>query len=252
MIFNNSGYKDIIQFTYDELLPTDSAKFEKKINNDPSLKNKLNNVREIDSCLKDSQLAEFRKIVKYANFQYHIFNEKHGNKKLYFHKISKFYKAASILILVSISLLTIYITTPNFSTSQKIFYEYYQPYQENITTRAITSQMGNFELAISAYNRKDYNKSIDYFNKSMVISSTVNFYKGMACIECKNYEAALISLQQVINNTDSTYYSHAQWFLALTWLKLEKPRNSISHLKWLKNNDRYYCKKATEILNKLQ
>lgn len=252
MIFTKTGYEDLIKYANGEILPEDSAEFHKKLNIENNLKNKLNCILEIENHLMDLQLSDFRKTVKDTSYHYRVFTNKHRNKNYFLANFSNLNKAASILILVTISLALIYIYTPKYSASQKIFKEYYQPYEENITTRAIVSQMGNFQLAIEAYKNKEYNKSINYFNKVIVISSSVNLYKGIACIECKNYNEALISLQFVLNNPDSTYYSQAHWFLALTWLKLDKPRNSIPSLKWLKNNDRFYSRKASEILNKLQ
>jgi tetratricopeptide (TPR) repeat protein len=248
-----SNTERVIRYLDGELNPAESIEFEEQLKSDTDLKVKLELVKNIEGSLKDKKVNEFRNTLKVVHRSYVNNNEDSGKIISLFRNKALLKIAASIVVLVSVTL-SIYKYSFAPSLSQQLFSEYYSPYQMDIPTRSDGNVVNTLQLAFQSYENKDFNKAVNYFNQVLVSDNTMliaYFYKGVASIEIDDYNSALKSFQKVIDNPSNPYFVQAKWYTSLVWLKLNKPENAKQHLKWLINNDRYYGEKAQNIVNQI-
>jgi tetratricopeptide (TPR) repeat protein len=110
-------------------------------------------------------------------------------------------------------------------------------------------------MAFQAYENRDFEKAVELFSKVTEADGSIlmaYFYKGISSIEIGNFTVAVESFEKVLKNPANPYYPQAQWYSALTWLKLNNSENAKLHLSWLIKNDRFYGTKAKEVLLKIE
>jgi hypothetical protein len=243
-----------------DLNSKEALEFEELLKYDAALNEEFNFAIEIEAYSRDKKAKKFRESFLKAHLLYNEYEyvNQEINKtslNLFMPEVKKsyirLYKVASILISIFVfALIITQIFSINLTMSEKLFAQYYQPYQ-NIPIRFVKCHENNLQFAYIAYENKQYREAINYFDKVLNFDNTVNFYKGISSIECKDFNSALNCFKQVLSNPLSPYYVDANWYIALTWLKLDKPENAKVHLNWLLQNDRYYKEKAFAILKEL-
>jgi tetratricopeptide (TPR) repeat protein len=211
---------------------------------------------EIDNCLKDKETEQFRQTLKKVHSMF-VEEEKEIYKpkiKPLYSKIYIYAAVASVALIIGL-VCAIYFTSGISKTSnQKIFARYYEPYQNEYITRSDQVTINNLFIAFQAYENHDYKNAVTLFSKVIEADNTLlmaYFYKGISCIEIKNYKSALESLNKVLIDEGNPYFSQANWYAALTLLNLNNTVKAKKHLEWLVKNDRYYGTKAKEILKVL-
>ncbi len=228
------------------------------------LKSDLNNFQsyslveeEIDEMLRDEDSYQLRLALNRVEKEY-LNSEtdfKHNFSDRFFKKGYIYAFAAGIAILVGIIGVTRLMIKSSDSNCDALFSQYYQPYQSDFASRSDEVVVNNLYLAFQAYETKDYDKAVELFSKVISVDESVQmayFYRGVSSIETGDYKLAIESLSKLCKNESNPYYSQAQWYTALTWLKLNNAELAKPHLIWLASNDRYYGNKAKEILEKLK
>lgn len=163
--------------------------------------------------------------------------------------------AASIAVIIGVFGVTRLFYNSSLTNYDEIFSQYYKTYQNDFSTRSDQVVVNNLYLAFQAYESHDFEKAVELFSKVTEADESMlmaYFYKGIASIEIGNFSAAVESFNKVIKNPANPYYPQAQWYCALTWLKLNNSENAIQHLTWLVNNDRFYGLKAKELMLKIE
>jgi TolA-binding protein len=247
----------VIKYLDGELHTTEVLEFEEVLNTNEGLREKLELVNSIEKCLKNREAENFRRTLTVVHNDFVKSNASSNSAKVISLNTRKvvYWAAASIAILFACISGWLYFSAYSTNPCQQIFSEYYEPYQMDIPTRSDGSIVNNLQMAFQAYESKEYNKAVSFFD---VVLSTDNsmliayFYKGVSCIEIEDYTTALQSFQKVIDYPSNPYYIQAKWYSALTWLKVNKPENAKEHLKWLVLNDRYYGEKAKIIIKQLK
>jgi hypothetical protein len=211
---------------------------------------------EIDSYLMDDKLQQFRKTIIKVNSKFKKAEKDNSVvlSKPLFKRVYIYAAAATIALLIGVYGITQYISISSKASPNKLFTEFYQPYQSDYIHRSDQVTINNLYLAFQAYENHEYNKAIGLFTKvtdadeSIVIAY---FYKGIACIETNNLAVATESFNKVLVNETNPYYPQAKWYMALTMLKLNNISEAKQLLSWLASNDRFYGKKSKELLTKL-
>lgn len=213
---------------------------------------------EIDQCLKDSKTENFRKTLNkvhssFVEEQSEIYTTK--AKPLFYRSYVYAAAAALVLIIGILGILHFYSGNSNFSNSQKLFAAYYKPYQNEFISRSGNIKINNlYSTAVLAYENKEFEKAINLFGEIIKSdkSYTAYFYRGISYIEIGNFNSAVESFTPILANETNPYFVQANWYVSLAWLKLDKPATARKYLDWLIVNDRYYGKKAKEIINNLE
>lgn len=252
-----NNIEKIIMYLDGDFTSKEIDDFEEQLFYDNSLIEDFIYIKEIEDSLRDTNIEEFKQSLRrvhMAFIEYEYVQNKIDNMKFivpisrWYHKLYRV--AAVFIVIVGLSFILAQILSEHPTRTEKIFSEYYQPFQKN-PVRSIGNHAKNLHLAFDAYDNKQYEVAINYFDKVLTVDSTILFYKGISSVECGRYNMALVSFNQLMGDSTNPYYTHSVWYIALTWLKLNKPENAKPHLKWLIKNDRYYSKKASLILKEL-
>jgi len=249
----------IIKYLDNDYSEKEIAEFEEQLISDDSLVNDLLYIKDLEEELKDINFEEFVQSLLRVHFAYKEYEyvENHlENLKYMMPSRNKWYQslfkvAAIFIAILGLTFIITQILSLHPSRTEKIFAQYYQPFQKN-PVRSIENHAKNVHLAFNAYNNKQYQVAINYFDRVLTLDSTILFYKGISSIECGRYQNAIVSFKQLMGDSTNPYYTNSVWYVALTWIKLNKPENAKPHLKWLIKNDRYYGKKASVILKELE
>ena len=210
---------------------------------------------EVDLMLKDKDMHAMRNLLNKAQTSYLKEERLDSNLKVRSFKNVYFYAAAAtIVICLGIGGYFKFVVPSIDNKTESLYLAYYQPYVTDVNTRS--SEAGNSEMtnALTAYSNKDYPKAIELLNAIKTPSelAEANFYKGLSNMEIGRFKQSIESFNLVLVSNNQSFIPHGHWYTALTWIKLNNIQAAKQHLLWLKENDRFYGKKANEILTLLQ
>jgi len=152
---------------------------------------------------------------------------------------------ASLILAASFAL---YLTRQEKS----LFEDYYQVYPNyELTSLRGEEELTLRESAYQAYDRGDYELASTQFEKLDSVISADFFFKGISHLELNEDMSAILSLQEVIKQGDSTYQSPARWYLALIYLRQDRFEQTIPLLKQLESGNSEYANSSRELLEEL-
>ncbi len=160
--------------------------------------------------------------------------------------------AATVLILMSVGSLW-FLNTMN--STETLYAHYFEPYK-NVVQPIVRGEAKKTTkvLAFMAYDDGDYDTAIVYINQLLEDQPEAIFalYKANAQLQTDQTEAAITTLQSHIKKTD-TIYAQAQWYLALSYLKLDNKEATKKHLRTLlQTNTSFKTKDAMALLKSLE
>jgi len=138
----------------------------------------------------------------------------------------------------------------------EIIDRYYKPYEASTTVRSGNSMANSdYEIAIGYYNVRDYRNAAYYFSK--VIENDPDnmqsvLLNGISNFENRNYPEAKGSFSKVIANDNNYYIDHAQWYLALCYIKTEEKLKAVEILTLIEKSKTIYSRNARKILRDLK
>lgn len=159
---------------------------------------------------------------------------------------------ASLVILGSIALLS-----RGKPDSDEIISRYYKPYEVATISRSanMATNSDNFRLAVEYYNVKDYRNAAIFFSKVLEDNPGdmhTELLNGISNFETQNYPEASGSFSKVIEDNNNFYIDHAQWYLALCYLKTGETGKAVSQLATIEDSRTIYRKEAKKILRYLK
>jgi tetratricopeptide (TPR) repeat protein len=204
--------------------------------------------KELNDAIKDDELYLFREKVGEVI--------RDNSKKTIFlttlsRKFIKYPVAASIVLLIAISLWQIL----SFDSPQKLFSTYYEPYLPDISTRSVSTSGDKIQLSCLSYQEGDYEKSFELLQAYLAKNpdnQSASFYLSLSAIELAKYDLAITELKKIENDATSPFAIHAQWYLAMVYLKTNNAADARKNLMQLLKVDNYYSGKAKKILKKLK
>ena len=157
--------------------------------------------------------------------------------------------AASMGLLITAGVLTL---TPRAYTAEKLFKIYYQPDKALVVNR---SGDVNIVEALLKFQEKDFVSAASMFEEILVAEAeniALRFYSGISFIETERYDKAIEAFNFIIQDNDNLYIEHAEWYLALCYLKKNQPTEARKQLLRIANEENgFYKKDAEKILEKL-
>lgn len=131
---------------------------------------------------------------------------------------------------------------------QQLAQQYFEPYIFEATFR--NDRADNLTLAQQAYDKKEYQKALNLLNEYPNNTSAL-MAKGNCEFLLDEYEKAIETFKQLSNKKiDVHQKAKAQWYLALSYLKLEKVNEAKKSLQLFTKDSNYYSRAQT-ILKKL-
>jgi tetratricopeptide (TPR) repeat protein len=141
-------------------------------------------------------------------------------------------------------------------SSNEILDRFYKPYEAASSLRSeemIKNQ--DYKLALEYYNIHDYRNAAVFFSKVLendpgnMHSELLN---GISNFENQNYPEAKGSFSKVIADNNNYYIDHAQWYLALCYIKTDEKLKAIDQLVIIEKSKTIYRKDARKILRSLK
>jgi tetratricopeptide (TPR) repeat protein len=139
--------------------------------------------------------------------------------------------------------------------NDEILDRYYKPYEATSSSRSDELvKNSDYDLALQYYNIHDYRNAALYFNKVLendpgnMHSELLN---GISNFEIKNYPEAKGSFSKVIADNNNFYIDHAQWYLALCYIKTDEKDKAVEQLAIIEKSKTIYRKDARKILRSL-
>lgn len=141
----------------------------------------------------------------------------------------KFLVAASVLAIISFSWLMLFY---NDNQNKKLYSKYYTA-DPGLATVMGNSSDYDFEKAMVEYKNGEYAKAFNTWNillKQRPASDTLIYFVAVAAQAQHNDSVAINRLQQVVSNTNSTFYKDAAWYLGLLYLKKGDTQKAVTHI----------------------
>ena len=77
------------------------------------------------------------------------------------------------------------------------------------------------------------------------------FYQALSALQLNRDEEALSLLTAYLNISDPTFTRQAQWYLALAYIKVGKPREAVGLLEQFVSSKGYKQREAVALINEL-
>lgn len=226
-------------------------KFEAMLINDNDLLREIALEQELDSVLMDQDILDLKMKLEAARNA--------TSKSVQLSPVISMMKsnmkyiaaAASMGVLITAGVLTL---SPRSYTSDKLFKMYYQPDKAVVVNRAGRGNV-NIVEALMKFQKKDYEVASNMFEEILINNPdniALRFYNGISLIETEKYDEAIKSFNIILEDNDNLYVEHAEWYLALCYLKKEQVEDArIQLLRIANEEDGFYKEDAKKILEKL-
>ena len=172
--------------------------------------------------------------------------------------------AAVFLLILIPTLLMISKSHDQHSRRDQLYALYFQPEASAVpgtgTLREVPLPGTDSDLkqsALNFYEAKKYESAIPLFRKVLKESPSdpdASFYLSISLMQAEQYKPAIDLLKKIRSDTTAKKYNTAAgWYLALAYLKLGDPTETIQRLRQLSKQDDspYYQKKAAALLDLL-
>jgi tetratricopeptide (TPR) repeat protein len=222
--------------------------FRKELRNNEKLRNEVELRSKTDTVLKNQDLMNLRNklnaIEKQRKEPIPVRKSARAVNIKYAAAIAGFILIGSIALLSNRKL-----------SNDKILEQYYKPYEAASTSRSgELVKNTDYDFALDYYNIRDYRNAAIYFNKVLTNdpgNMHSEFLNGIANFEIQNYPEAKGSFSKVIANNNNYYIDHAQWYLALCYIKTDEKLKAVEQLAIIEKSKTIYRKDAKKILRSL-
>jgi TolA-binding protein len=238
--------RTIEAFLAGELTGKELEKFKAQLTTDSLFSEEVQLHYEVNESIHDNEIAQIRdKVRKVLSYTH----QTHTKIKLY--RRIAFYAAAAVISLLIV--LNIFISKQNNTT--ELFTEYYKPYNPDITLRSTTLEKNSVQFAYKLYQDKEYGPAfhiLDNYLHEHANDLTARFYYGMCALELNKNDIAIYAFRDVIEtNNNSPFAEHAEWYLGLTYVKVEKKDSAKIYFNRIIDESGYHSEKASEILSSI-
>ncbi len=222
--------------------------FSKELKGNEKLRKEVELRNKTDDILQNQDLMNLRNKLNAIerNRAVSVTRGKHGQPVIKYAAV-----VAALIILGSLALIT--NRKPN---TDELMDRYYKPYETASASRSAELIKNNdYNLAVEYYNIRDFRNAAIYFSKVLdkdpgnMHSTLLN---GISNFEIQNYPEAERSFSKVIDNNDNYYIDHAQWYLAMCYIRTDERNKAIQELTLIKNSNTIYRKPAKKLLKSLR
>jgi tetratricopeptide (TPR) repeat protein len=249
---NKDLYELIDQKLNGELNERELEAFDQELMDDANLMAEFELHQEVDEAIMESEVIELRKKLDLIHDLTQNKKEPGLLRTILRHKLSRI-AAASFVVLLVITSLSLYFMKPDAPSNDSLFNIYYQP-DAALLIRGSDSQNATLIQAFQMYESKDYKSALSLFQQVLVTDEgniPVHFYSGISSIELGQYQNALIPFNFIMDHNQNLYVERAEWFTALCYLKLNENENAKNLFSKISHSKSAYKDKAHEILKNL-
>lgn len=246
--------EQLVQYLDGELNEVEKKQLVEKLKNDPSLSEKLDLIKDVDQLIGDKHLENFEESLKEIETLYFKNKDKESSARTS-KKLEWLRAAAIFIVLVAAGAYFVFQINNDSLTTDELFTAYYEKMPADFTTRSEEMVNDDFIIAIKLYNENKYQQAIVEFNKILEkdpSNTAARLFLGICYTETKQFDSASGHFKNIIEKHDPIFEEHASWYLALCYIKTNKPDSAKQLLNKLVNTRSFYIKKATDLLSELR
>lgn len=242
----------MIKYLDGEVIGEERQKLEQEIANDSTAKETIDCINETGKIIADNELVDFIAKMNQVDAEYKqsLLVKKPANNFRFLNK--KLLMAASIVLLLSIFTVINFIIPPS---NNALYDKFYTKYDACVVTRSGDNTTDEITIAIQLYDKGKYSEALEKFNKIIKQdnkNTAAHFFAGVSYMEIKAYDKAIQSLNTVIAQNDTAFLEHAEWYLALCYLKSNHANQAKTLIKQIASSESYYRAMATDLSKKVK
>jgi tetratricopeptide (TPR) repeat protein len=247
----------IIKYLDGDIVDEEKLQLENKIANSKEMQNAVALINEVDQLIQDKELTNFANTLHKINDQFVSENKNETNNEVKNIRAFKYLSkpilfAATITLIIGISSLIFFTHSPS---NKSLFEKYYTKYDAYSITRSGANETDDLTVAIQLYDLGHYKNAIDKFAailKNDQRNIVALFFIGVSYMETQAYEKAIIKLKLVVQQKDTAFLEHAQWYLALCYLKTNQLSQAKLLIKEIGISESYYRALAIDLSRKFK
>jgi tetratricopeptide (TPR) repeat protein len=243
-------YRNIERYLQGDLKKKEIREFEHSLEKDSRLLREFKLRKEIEDALLEDDVMDLRTQMQ------GVMEQQTSNPVHWFKRKAMIATVVAGLLLGLGGTGYYFYLTKHAPTTDKIFQEYYQPYEATITIRSGAENEINGMLtnALEKYKQQDYRAALQLFEKVLYQRDDVaaSLYSGISHMEIKEYREANESFDTVIEDKDNLFLHQAKWYMSMCHIKLDNQDKAITLLEELSQQSGYYKDKAKEVVRKLK
>jgi tetratricopeptide (TPR) repeat protein len=245
---DDSTLEYIERYLDGELSAAELTAFETRLRDDPAFAFAVEQQQEIIHAISDQEVDELE-----AKLQI-IFQENRTKAApVPLHRRLYFQLAAIGLVLV----LSIWVfkTLPGPQKDPEALYaQYFEPYSIPSHFRSGTDSADSQTLALQSYEKGEYAKAAVAFRE--IISENpdklwVYLLDGICRMESDQLQESRESFDTIISNGDNLFLEQAKWYLALSFLKENRPADARPLLQELSTGTGKFARLARNLLKEM-
>ena len=219
-------FESLESYILDRMDHDEKLSFEAELQSDPVLMEKYIEIRQLLEGIEEAELRE-----KLDQFHKEIeANKKKGRTKKLFLFSSPFVVAASILIVVIISVYLLVRPGAN----QRLYAAFYEPDPGLVTAMSSSNSEYEFDRGMVDFKTGNYKTAIERWQpllKDRQGSDTLNYFIGSAYLALNEADMAIPKLEIVSQNPGSMFLDDANWYLALAYIQKGQIQKAAKALK---------------------
>lgn len=223
--FTSEEIATIDDYLSNELNGAALIDFEKKLSSNTELQDKVKELSLIKLAIEEVGLEKELNIF-YSEHNQQSYRQEQKSRKSYSFKFIGI--AASLALIIGFSLYFFL-----YQKKQSLYASYYKPDPGLMTVMSYSDQY-DFEKAMVEYKNGDYSSAINVWQNQLKTQSnndTLLYFLGAAFQAKGNIDSAEIYLQKVTNESQSAFFSEANWYLGLIYLQKNQKEKAIDYLK---------------------
>lgn len=245
------NFNRIEDFLDGELTEDQLQEFENELLDDLDLQMELDLHREVDAAIMEQDVMDLRSKLEA------IEPPPNSTQKRRIKFLNKWnIAAASLALLLGLGSLIYLIDSKSTYSNDKVYSNYYKPYNVVINTRSSDVAIDNLLVnALKSYESKDYRTALTLFREILDKDSTnitSNFYSGISNLEINEYSKANKNFTRVLRHKNNLFIEQSEWYLGFCYLMTNEREKAVKQFHIIAKGNSFYKTKAQEILNRLE
>jgi len=275
MDLSDQDIEQIERYLLGELTDEERTALEQRMKTDPEFADEVSFMRDIINVSKQEGRQHLREHLKKAEqkeaakieaeINQETEAEKKWNKTNFINRRNWIYWATAAAAAIFVGLY-FGIITPS-GLGKKIYNEHFEPYPNKVipSTRGIEVpenfahfSQEEYNLVVRAmkhYQRGNYKEASELFEQHVnrkKENAALIFYKGISQLKSGKEKQAEENLRYILNNKESEFRQEAQWYMALTYLKVNEIESARETLKKISETTGHpYKNKAEKVIGEI-
>lgn len=245
------NFDRIEDFLDGDLTENQLKEFEKDLLEDLDLQMELDLHTEVNEAIMEQDVMDLRSKLETIETP----PNPAQNRKLKF--LTKWnITAAALALVIGLGSLMYILNNPSTYSNDKVFSNYYKPYNVVVNTRSADIMIDNLLVtALKSYETKDYRTALTLFKQILDKDSTNitgNFYSGISNIEINEYSKANENFTRVLEYKNNLFIEQSEWYLGFCYLMTNEKEKALKQFHVIAQGNSFYKTKALEIINRLE